>query len=784
MAMRKMGRASQRMGNISRVEAPARATASPYALDRLPDLGPQEWAWLKGQRIFFDGVLKGDYSLAIVNRYLLRAMLQAGLNVVAHTPEQDWQTDRLLNSMPDVRRILIESYPARGEFDIHFRNTWPPETGDMVGAFNAYICFAWEETALPLFIKDRFEKSLDLVLTTSNFVTDVFRAAGMKTVIETVGNGCSHLETEGTETKPEKAPGERKRLLHVSSCFPRKGADFMLESVFRAAQSRSDLELVIKTFANEHNNLPQLIEDCKRRYPGADLPIEIIEAHLGFEDLNQLYRSADLFISATRGEGFGLPFAEAMLHDVPVVVTGFSGQVDFCTEETAYVADYSLEKATAHVSSDAGMWAKPSVESFTQQILDALNDPVEALERTRNGACLLREHMSWNDVVLRVAKALIQNKKRDSVFANAAAAPAVDWSMDLVSTWAQRCGIATYSEALYGCDAFTNRMARILARREPDLKDGPSPVPVERPWAYSFDGIERLGRALSSPKGNVLWVQHHPGFFSADDMRFLTARIEGYDLRVATLHNTQELAQTSQLDWTRAFDTVFVHSSGDAEILSANGHPRPVVIEHGIEPLLAPRKAENDTFTIGSFGFLFPHKNIAKLLEAFARVWSVDRHARLKLLTCSPISQASLETRSLILTLIKEMGLEEVVDFNYDFLDSEYVTKELSSCDLLVFAYGASSETASGAARIGIRANVPMICSKSNVLTDLAAVSHIVPDTEVDTLTDAILSLRAQPHLLSLRDADREVFHAWQSYALAAERYVYEVEKQLQLRNQ
>ena len=42
---------------------------------------------LAGRRVFFDGVFKGDYSLALVNRNLARALLKNGVDLTLFCPE-------------------------------------------------------------------------------------------------------------------------------------------------------------------------------------------------------------------------------------------------------------------------------------------------------------------------------------------------------------------------------------------------------------------------------------------------------------------------------------------------------------------------------------------------------------------------------------------------------------------------------------------------------------------------------------------------------------------------
>ena len=58
---------------------------SPYLLDadRINERSLiEEFA---GKTVFFDGVFKGDYSLAIVNRHLAQALIDLGFNLTCHT---------------------------------------------------------------------------------------------------------------------------------------------------------------------------------------------------------------------------------------------------------------------------------------------------------------------------------------------------------------------------------------------------------------------------------------------------------------------------------------------------------------------------------------------------------------------------------------------------------------------------------------------------------------------------------------------------------------------------
>ena len=76
--------------------------------------------------------------------------------------------------------------------------------------------------------------------------------------------------------------------------------------------------------------------------------------------MRYLYTHAGCLVSASRGEGFGLPVAEAMLLGCPVIATIYSGQADICRAEHCWPVDYKLEPARTHLTEGNSFWAEPS----------------------------------------------------------------------------------------------------------------------------------------------------------------------------------------------------------------------------------------------------------------------------------------------------------------------------------------------------------------------------------------------------------------------------------------
>jgi glycosyltransferase involved in cell wall biosynthesis len=73
--------------------------------------------------------------------------------------------------------------------------------------------------------------------------------------------------------------------------------------------------------------------------------VRLLEETLSRPDMMQLIASADAVLSLHRAEGFGLLLAEAMLQGVPVVATGWSGNLDFMTPEDSALIGYRLVPA-------------------------------------------------------------------------------------------------------------------------------------------------------------------------------------------------------------------------------------------------------------------------------------------------------------------------------------------------------------------------------------------------------------------------------------------------------
>jgi glycosyltransferase involved in cell wall biosynthesis len=355
------------------------------------------------------GPADSSYSLAVVNRRLADALRRemgwhvgmaprTGPDATPYEPNNDF-----LLLHPEVRARICDAR-RMGTPDVAIGNSWPPPFHAMA-ARTRWLYFYWEESRIPDEVMDGV-RALDGVLAPSSFVRDTLRANGYSGAAPVVGTGVV------APRSAVRAPLRRRRrhdavftFLHVSSGLARKGLDVLLDGYGRAFSASDPVELLLRV-APEHRIEEQVLAFAQSR---KDAPHVVLETR----DLPQplyyaLFERSHCFVSATRGEGFGLPAAEAMLFGVPVIITGSGGQSDFCTDETAWLVDHTMEAAKTHFALEGSLWAEPDPEHLSSLMRRAFDqaDGADVRAMTARAADLIRTDYSWAAVARRVARAV------------------------------------------------------------------------------------------------------------------------------------------------------------------------------------------------------------------------------------------------------------------------------------------------------------------------------------------------------------------------------------------
>jgi glycosyltransferase involved in cell wall biosynthesis len=186
--------------------------------------------------------------------------------------------------------------------------------------------------------------------------------------------------------------------------------------------SRKAPELLMRTFNCAFRRQEPAVLVCKimSRYRTDDVPNEIralqldenggrihliYNRQLPHYQLAALYRSADCFVSPSRGEGWGMPLLEAMACGLPAIATDWGGHTGVLDAADSYPlrirgvvpADSSCPYYTGF------SWADPDAEHLGQLMRHVYENRGEARERGLRAAERVRATLTWK----RTARAII-----------------------------------------------------------------------------------------------------------------------------------------------------------------------------------------------------------------------------------------------------------------------------------------------------------------------------------------------------------------------------------------
>lgn len=133
----------------------------------------------------------------------------------------------------------------------------------------------------------------------------------------------------------------------------RKNVSGLIKSFYEAFKNKSNAPgLILKTTAGtpsimDRDEIINRINTIKDSMDTKLLPnIYLIHGDLSEEEMNDVYNHSKVkaHVSFTKGEGFGRPLIEAALTNKPIIVSNWSGHLDFLNSETSVLVGGKLTK--------------------------------------------------------------------------------------------------------------------------------------------------------------------------------------------------------------------------------------------------------------------------------------------------------------------------------------------------------------------------------------------------------------------------------------------------------
>ena len=208
-------------------------------------------------------------------------------------------------------------------------------------------------------------------------------------------------------------------FLSVFDFQHRKNPETLLEAYWKEFNQSDQVVLVIKTYADSQSEILEKIYEFKRKLGFGDetAPLYVTTGTLEERQYRGIYTLGNAFVLPTRGEGVGIPFMEALSSGLPVIATGWGGQMDFVNENNSFLVDYQLsypgismtgpkQIATVYWNlflEQEQLWAEADVMDLMKKMRNAYENPDLCKQKGNQGrADMFR--VSWDQA----GKAIMQ----------------------------------------------------------------------------------------------------------------------------------------------------------------------------------------------------------------------------------------------------------------------------------------------------------------------------------------------------------------------------------------
>ena len=352
------------------------------------------------------------HSLALVNRELSLALLdnpqfssRFGLSLDHYeTPNFDASEDTRFAAL-SARLGTVADDPV-----VTIRHRWPPEFSAPKSG-HLILIQPWEFGSLPKQWVSEIKHGVDEIWVPSNFVRETYMMSGVpgeKVVVVPNGVNLNHFNPNVTpydfSTNPLTAHlrPETYKFLFVGGTIARKGIDVLLDAYDRAFTASDDVVLIVKDFGTSsfyaNQGMAVLVQAMQNKPGGAR--IIYLNDDLSEAEIAGLYAASDCLVHPYRGEGYGLPIAEAMACGKPTVVTDFGAALDFANPTNAYMIPSTLKNLPEkHISGmetvEYPFWAEPDRAALTETLRSIVANPDAAKALGQQAAQDIADKHTW-----------------------------------------------------------------------------------------------------------------------------------------------------------------------------------------------------------------------------------------------------------------------------------------------------------------------------------------------------------------------------------------------------
>jgi len=266
---------------------------------------------------------------------------------------------------------------------------------------------AWETDRLPKDWTWMLNHSVDEVWTGDEYHAKAFKKSGLKVPIWV----CPEpVDTDNKEVAKFNIAAGNIRAFDgylfytIGEFIERKDFKTLLQSYWKEFQGEDKVGLLIKTYREKESEARslQIISDMsnwkrelkQHHYPKAFLSVKIMNS----DEITRLHETGDCYVSSHRGEGWGIPIAEAMVRGNPVISTDLGGIHEHLPDNAFFPVKYQMRNVFgmewAQWYKKDMMWAQADSGSLREKMRHVFNNKDKAKEVGKIGQTWVKENLN------------------------------------------------------------------------------------------------------------------------------------------------------------------------------------------------------------------------------------------------------------------------------------------------------------------------------------------------------------------------------------------------------